>query len=326
MLSTSARLLRLLALLQVPGAHTGPDLASRLGISARTLRSDVAALRDLGYSVHAVPGVAGGYRLGSGSRLPPLVLDDDEAVALAMGMSLSASHGVTDIADASARALNKVLTLLPARLRPRLASLARATSSAPYGIAAVDTDTLWSIAAAIHTQERLRFAYKDAAGNESHREVEAYRLVLRAGRWYLLAWDAFRDDWRTFRVDRLRVKTPNGRRFTPRPEPNGGLEDRLVRSLQTAPWQTRYRVRLKAPAADIRARAPLAVDVEPDGDDACIVTVGSETAASVARYLSWWETDFEVLDSPELLAQVRLLAERYRAASENLTGHRSSPW
>jgi len=314
-LSTSARLLRLLSHLQLPGTHAGSVLAARLGISPRTLRTDIAALRELGYPVHAVPGVAGGYRLGRGNRLPPLLLDDDEALAVAMGLSLSAAHGLADTADASVRALTKVLAMLPARLRPRLSSLARVTSSAPTGRAAVATDTLQSIAGAIHAQEQLRFAYRDASGIESHREVEAYRLILRAGRWYLVAWDAARADWRTFRVDRMRVKTPNGKRFTARSEPDAGFEHLLVRSLETAPWNTRYRVRLYAPAAAIRARAPIAVDVEPDGTNACIVTVGSESARSVARYLSWWETDFEILDSPELLAEVRLLADRYRAAS-----------
>lgn len=315
MLSTSARLLRLLSQLQVPGPHTGGALATRLGVSARTVRTDVATLRELGYPIEAVPGVAGGYRLGSGNRLPPLLLDDDEAVAVALGLTLSPEHALADTGEASVRALSKILAMLPNRLRPRLASLAGTTSSAPVRRVAVATDTLRSIAAAIQVREHLRFAYLDAAGEESHREVEAYRLILRAGRWYLVAWDGSRDDWRTFRIDRMRVKTPNGRRFTARPEPPEGFEQLLTRSVETAPWRTRYRVRLKASATEIRARAPISVDVEPDGAGACIVTVGSESAASVARYLSWWETDFEILDSPELLAEVRLLAERYGTAS-----------
>lgn len=323
MLSASARLLRLLALLQLPGAHTGSELAARLGVSSRTLRNDIAALRELGYTVHAAPGVAGGYRLGlSGNHLPPLLLDDEEAVAVAIGLSLSTGHGLADLGDPSARALNKLLAMLPSRLRLRMGAIADATSSPPVREATLAADALWPIAAAIHDRERLRFAYRDASGSASHREVEAYRLVQRAGRWYLLAWDIARDDWRIFRVDRMKVKTPNGRRFPPRPEPEGGLEDLLVRSLQTAPWRKRFRVRLNAPAAQIRERAPMAVDVEADGENACIVTVGSETAASVARYLSWWEADFEILDSPELLAEVRLLAERYRKATAEGTPDR----
>lgn len=315
MLTTSARLLRLLGRLQVPGDHTGPSLAADLGVSARTVRNDVATLRELGYPVSATPGVAGGYRLGSGSRLPPLLLDDDEAMAVALGLVLAASHGLSDTADSSMRAFGKVVAQLPSRLRPRLESLAAAMVDAPLGSPAVATDALPPIAAAIHAREQLRFGYRDAAGSETHREVEPYRLVLRGARWYLLGWDLGREDWRTFRVDRLRVRVPNGRRFRPRPEPEGGFEDHLVRSLQTATWQQRYRVRLLAPAEVVRTRAPSAVEVEPDGADACVVTVGSDDVAMVARYLAWWDAPFEVLDSPELLAEVGLLAERYADAA-----------
>ena len=224
MLTTSARLLRLLAQLQVPGDHTGPSLAAELGVSVRTLRNDVATLRELGYPVAASPGVAGGYRLGSGSRLPPLLLDDEEAMAVTLGLILAASHGLSDTADSSMRAFSKIVALLPSRLRPRLESLAGATLNAPLGSPSVATDSLPPIAAAIHAREQLRFSYHDASGNETHREVEPYRLVLRGARWYLLGWDLRRDDWRTFRVDRLRVKVPNGRRFRPRPDPEGGFE------------------------------------------------------------------------------------------------------
>ena len=246
-LTTSARLLRLLAELQVPGDHTGPALAAELGVSARTLRNDVATLRELGYPVGASPGVAGGYRLGSGNRLPPLLLDDEEAMAVTLGLILAASHGLSDTADSSMRAFSKVVALLPSRLRPRLEALASATVNAPLGRPSVATHSLPPIAAAIHAREQLRFTYQDASGTETHREVEPYRLVLRGARWYLLGWDLGRDDWRTFRVDRLRVKVPNGRRFRPRPDPDGGFEAFIVRALETASWQERYRVRLLAP-------------------------------------------------------------------------------
>jgi predicted DNA-binding transcriptional regulator YafY len=314
-LTSSARLLRLLAQLQVPGDHTGPSLAAELGVSVRTLRNDVATLRELGYPVAASPGVAGGYRLGSGSRLPPLLLDDEEAMAVALGLVLAASHGLSDTETSSMRAFSKVVALLPARLRPRLESLAGATLNAPLGSATVATDSLPPIAAAIHAREQLRFSYHDASGNETHREAEPYRLVLRGARWYLLGWDLGRDDWRTFRVDRLRVKVPNGRRFRPRPDPEGGFEDFVVRALETASWQARYRVRLLAPADVIRERAPASVEIEPEDEHSCVVTVGSDDAAMVAKYLAWWDAPFEVLDSPELLAEVGLLAERYADAS-----------
>jgi predicted DNA-binding transcriptional regulator YafY len=314
-LTSSARLLRLLALLQVPGDHAGPSLAAELGVSVRTLRNDVATLRELGYPVGASPGVAGGYRLGSGSRLPPLLLDDEEAMAVTLGLVLAASHGLSDTETASMRAFSKVVALLPARLRPRLESLAGATVNAPLGSPSVATTALPPIAAAIHAREQLRFSYHDASGNETHREAEPYRLVLRGARWYLLGWDLGREDWRTFRVSRLRVKVPNGRRFRPRPDPEGGFEAFIVRALETASWQVRYRVRLLAPAEVIRRRAPASVEIEPEGEHACVVTVGSDSAAMVAKYLAWWDAPFEVLDSPELLAEVRALAQRYADAS-----------
>jgi predicted DNA-binding transcriptional regulator YafY len=314
-LTTSARLLRLLARLQVPGDHTGPSLAAELGVSVRTLRNDVATLRELGYPVGASPGVAGGYRLGSGNRLPPLLLDDEEATAVALGLILGASHGLADTADSSMRAFSKIVALLPSRLRPRLEALAGATLNAPVASPSASTASLAPIAAAIHAREQLRFTYRDASGSGTHREVEPYRLVLRGARWYLLGWDPPRADWRTFRVDRMQVKMPNGRRFRPRPDPEGGFEDFVVRALETATWQRRYRVRLLASADVIRERAPASVKVEPDGEAACVATVGSDNAAMLAKYLAWWDAPFEVLDSPELLAEVRLLAQRYADAS-----------
>lgn len=315
MLTTSARLLRLLSQLQVPGVHSGSALARQFGVSSRTVRADIATLRDLGYPIAAVPGAAGGYRLGSGSRLPPLLLDDDEAVAVVVGLTVSATHALTDTVDASMRALSKIIVMLPPRLRPRLAALSAVASSAPTGATTVGSDTLQGIAAATQAREHLRFAYTNATGAETHREVEPHRIVLRAGRWYFVGWDPAKAGWRTFRVDRMRVKTPNGRRFAERAAPEAGFEEYLDRSIRTAPWHQRYRVRLHAPAEAIRRRAPLTVEVEPDGEEACIVTVGSETAASVARYLSWWEVPFEVLDSPELLSEVALLAKRYASAA-----------
>ena len=284
-------------------------------MSVRTLRNDVATLRELGYPVGASPGVAGGYRLGSGSRLPPLLLDDDEAMAVTLGLILAASHGLSDTATSSMRAFSKVVALLPCTPASaagvaggRHGERAAPESLGRHGHAAPDRGR-------DPRREQLRFSYHDAAGNETHREVEPYRLVLRGARWYLLGWDLGRDDWRTFRVDRLRVKVPNGRRFRPRPDPEGGFEDFVVRALETASWQTRYRVRLLAPAEVIRERAPASVEIEPEGQDACVVTVGSDDAAMVAKYLAWWDAPFEVLDSPELLAEVRLLAERYADAS-----------
>ena len=315
MLTSSARLLRLLSELQVPGGHTGDTLAGKLGVSARTVRNDVATLRELGYPVHAVSGVAGGYRLGAGTRLPPLLLDDDEAIAIALGLTLAAGTAVADTRHASVRALGKLIAMLPSKVRARLETLTRATSSVPGRVVPVESEVLYEIATAIQARVCVRFAYRDAQNVETDREAEPYRVTLLSGRWYMLGWDPARDDWRSFRVDRMRLKVPHGRRYTPRPEPEGGFDAHIERAIESARWANRYRVRLSAPADQIRTRAPIAVEVEPDGPDACVVTVGSSSAATVARYLSWWEAPFEILDSPELIAEVRLLAERYTAAA-----------
>jgi predicted DNA-binding transcriptional regulator YafY len=316
-LTTSARLLRLLSQLQVPGVHSGEALARELGVSTRTVRYDIAALRELGYRIDAAPGVAGGYQLGSGQRLPPLLLDDDEVVSIALGLTSSAALGGSDIAAAATRALSKIIAMLPSRLRPRLATLAHTAVAVPVRSAPVASETLQAIATAIQRREQLRFTYSASSGSETEREVEPYRLALLTGRWYLLAWDPRRGDWRTFRVDRVRARRPNGRRFVGRAEPAEGLDAHLIKHIESATWQHRYRVRLAAPATVIRERAPMSVEVTADGADACIVTVGSDNAAAVARYLSWWEVPFTVLDSAELKTEVRLLAERYARAAED---------
>lgn len=318
MLTTSARLLRLLSLLQAPGEHTGPALSAELDVSARTLRGDIATLRELGYPVDAAPGVGGGYRLGTGGRMPPMLLDDEEAVAIALALTVSVTS-VAGASESAVRALGTILQALPSHLRLKLEALTRAVSpAAGYSTVdrstPIDADLLQDLSRAIRDRVRVRFEYQ-AGDDIGHREAEPYRVVLRQDRWYLVAWDVDRDDWRTFRVDRMRLKTPNGRRFTPRPAPDGGFEGHLERVIQTRSWAARYRVRLMAPADQIRRRAPMSVEIEEDGPDACIVTVGSSSPADVARYLAWWEAPFEVLDSPELLEEVRLLAERYAAAA-----------
>src|SRR6266545_2546717 len=215
MLETSARLLRLLSLLQARRDWSGPDLADRLGVSARTVRRDVERLRSLGYPVHATSGTAGGYRLGAGAALPPLLLDDDEAVAVAVGLRTAAGGSVAGIEETSVRALVKLEQVLPSRLRHRVNALW--TSTVPVPVpgdgATVDAEVLTAIAGACRDHQRLRFDYRDHGGSASVRTVEPHRLVCWGRRWYLLAWDTDRNDWRTFRVDRLQPRTPTGYRL-----------------------------------------------------------------------------------------------------------------
>ena len=219
MLETSARLLRLLGLLQTRRDWTSAELATRLNVTTRTIRNDMARLRALGYPVEARPGVAGGYRLGTGGSLPPLLLDDEEAVAIAIGLRTAANGSVAGIEEASVRALAKLQRMLPSRLRHRVSAIASSALPVPSRGPKVDPDVLTVIASACRDHERLRFDYRTHSGTVSRRSVEPYRLVNDRRRWYLVAWDADRDDWRTFRVDRIEPRPPTGPRFTPRALP-----------------------------------------------------------------------------------------------------------
>jgi predicted DNA-binding transcriptional regulator YafY len=219
MLETSARLLRLLSLLQARRDWTSTQLAARLGVTTRTIRNDIDRLRGLGYPVDARPGVAGGYRLGTGGALPPLLLDDEEAVAIAIGLRTAASGSVAGMEESSVRALAKLQQVLPSRLRHRVSAFQASAMPMPSRGPRVDPDVLTVIAAACRDHERLRFDYRAHCGAASRRSVEPYRLVNDRRRWYLVAWDTDRGAWRTFRADRIEPRTPAGPRFTPRALP-----------------------------------------------------------------------------------------------------------
>jgi predicted DNA-binding transcriptional regulator YafY len=314
-LETSTRLLRLLALLQTRADWTGPQLAERLEVSTRTIRNDVDRLRRLGYPIQAEPGVAGGYRLGAGSSLPPLLLDDDEAVAVAVGLRMAASGGVAGTEEASLAALGKLEQVLPSRLRRRVGALHEATLSLPGAGPAVDSGVLSTIAATIRARERLRFDHASEDGT-ALRTVEPHRLVHTRGRWYLVAWDPSRDDWHTFRVDRMRPRSHHGPRFRRREDPGGDLAGYVERTLGQATWDYRARVKVHAPAEKVAARVPPAVVVEAIDARSCFASVGSDTPRMLAFWLAMVDEEFEAADHPELAEELRALAERYlRAAS-----------
>ncbi|TYR53667.1 helix-turn-helix transcriptional regulator, partial [Streptomyces parvus] len=211
MLETSARLLRLLSLLQTHRDWSGADLADRLGVTPRTVRRDVDKLRELGYPVNAARGTGGGYQLGAGAELPPLLLDDEEAVAVAVGLRTAAGHGIEGIGESSVRALAKLEQVLPNRLRRRVGALGAFTVPMLHGqdASVVDPGLLTELAAACRDAERLRFAYRTHGGDSSRRTVEPHRLVCTERRWYLVAWDLEREDWRTFRADRITPTPPH---------------------------------------------------------------------------------------------------------------------
>jgi predicted DNA-binding transcriptional regulator YafY len=315
MLQTSARLLRLLALLQSAHEWTGPELARRLEVSPRTVRADIERLRELGYPVDGIRGRTGGYRLGSGSALPPLLLEDDEAVAVAIGLRTASSGGIEGIEESSLRALVKLEQVLPSRLRHRVSSMHGATLAIPSSGPSVSSDTLTAIARAIRQREQLRFDYNGFDGSRSRRSVEPHRLVHARGRWYLVAWDPARDDWRTFRADRLSVKIPNGPRFRPRDEPPGGLVQHVERGLGAAAWQYRASPIVHAPAATIAARVPPAVVVEPVDDTSCVAHVGADNPYVLALWLGMLGADFEVEGAPELQDALQTLAGRFARAA-----------
>jgi predicted DNA-binding transcriptional regulator YafY len=312
---TSARLLRLLSLLQARRDWTGTELAARLGVTTRTVRHDVDRLRGLGYPVDARPGVAGGYRLGTGGALPPLLLDDEEAVAVAVGLRTAASGSVAGIEETSVRALAKLQQILPARLRHRVSAFQAYALPAPSRGPRVDPDVLTMIAGACRDHERLRFDYQAHSGTASRRDVEPYRLVNDRQRWYLVAWDTGREAWRTFRVDRIEPRPPPGPRFTPRAlPPDDQIAAQVARGAGEATWRYRARVIVHAPAAHVRDRLPIPVPVESLGEDRCVFEPGSDHPEMLALYLGLLGADFTITDAPDLVAALRELAARYQRA------------
>lgn len=316
---SSARLLRLLSLLQGRRHWSGAELAERLGVTPRTVRQDVERLRGLGYPVDSQPGVGGGYRLGVGKALPPLLLDDDEAVAVAVGLRTAASGSIAGIEEISVRALVKLQQLLPSRLRRRVEAVQAFTVPLPaIGGPQVDPDALFLIASACRDREQLRFDYRTHSRAVGRRSVEPYRLVSDRRRWYLLAWDLDRDGWRTFRVDRMELRTPSGPRFTPRAlPPDPEIAERVARGIGEATWRYRARVIVHAPADYVRGRLPISVDVEPLAEDRCAFEPGSDHPGTLALWLGFLEADFTVVDAPELVAALRAVAARYQRAIDN---------
>ncbi|WP_068155725.1 helix-turn-helix transcriptional regulator [Rhodococcus phenolicus] len=312
MRETSARLLRLLSLLQTRRDWSGTELAERLAITTRTVRRDVDKLRDLGYPVDATVGVGGGYRLGAGAEMPPLLLDDEEVVAVAFALQAGANDSVTGIGEAASRALSKLRQVMPSRLRHRLEALEVEVVDRTPVASAVDAALLSTIASVCHNHERLRFDYRAHDGEATRREVEPYRLVRSRLRWYLMAWDIERRDWRTFRVDRMEPKIPTGPRFTPRELPPGGAAEFVARGIRRGAAQVRVRVLLHAPFEEI---APKVYDdwgsVELVDDDSCAVVLDGRSLDAVAKWLYAFDVDFTVLDPPDLRDACRALAERH---------------
>ncbi|NUW39389.1 helix-turn-helix transcriptional regulator [Nonomuraea rhodomycinica] len=325
MLETSARLLRLLSLLQTHRQWSGAELAERLGVTTRTVRRDVGRLRELGYPVHATAG-APGYRLGAGTDLPPLLLDDDEAVAVAVGLRTAAGGSVTGIEETSVRALAKLERVLPSRLRRRVHALRSMTVPMGGAGSAVDPACLTAIASACRDHETLRFDYRTHEGREGPRAAEPYRLVHSGRHWYLLGWDTGRAGWRTYRVDRLSLRTPNGPRFVPRDPPDPDVAAYLSRSISSAPYRYRGRFTMHAPAEVVARRMPATVAaIEPIDARSCTLTSGANDLDELAVWVALMDVDFDVHEPPELAGRLLVLSARLAAAARSLGGPDGPP-
>ena len=310
--STSSRLLALLALLQTRRDWAGADLASRLEVSARTVRRDVDRLRELGYPVMSLTGPSGGYRLRAGTAMPPLVLDDEEAVAIAVGLRTAARSGVTGIDETAIRAMVKLEQVLPPHLRARVQALGAATTTqAPAG-PTVDPEVLTVIAGACRDLERLRFSYRGANGVDGRREVEPHALVHLSDRWYLVAWDVHRGDWRTFRLDRLDRPWPAAVRFAPRTVPGGDPAAYVAQNRATAAFRHVAHLTLHVPADVMAARRHLWGTVTPIDATTCAYRTGDNNLDWLAMRIGMLGVEFDLHGPPELIARMAELSDRFR--------------
>lgn len=323
MSETSGRLLQLLSLLQGRRDWPGNELAERLEVSARTIRRDVERLRSLGYPVESLTGPAGGYKLRAGTAMPPLLLDDEEAVAIAVGLRSAAGSSVSGIEETAVRALVKLEQVLPGHLRRRVSALTHATFTLPVAGPRVEPGHLSVIAAACRDRERIRFAYRSRDGAESRREVEPHALVNHGRRWYLVAWDRAREDWRSFRIDRVGGPQSTGVRFAPGELPAKNAAAYVSRSISTMPSRFEALVTLHASAEEMGRRAPWhAGTIEPIDGRTCRLRTGDDDLSWLALRLAMLDVDFEVHEPPELLEHLTALARRLRSATGRWTNRR----
>lgn len=343
MLETSARLLKLLSLLQSRPAWPGSELAQRLEVSPRTIRNDIDRLRTLGYPVNAERGSRGHYALGAGATLPPLLLDDEEAVAVAIG--LRAGAGVSGIRESSARALTKLEQVLPHRLRRQVTAIHDAMSTAPENLGSnvedpeTDAATLTQIAAAIRDHEWFRFDYQAADGAPGPWDsvpvaddllegrqhlVEPYRLVSWLRRWYLVGRDVSAGAWRIFRVDWTTPSAPTHRRFTPVPLPGGDYTSFVLQTVASTGWKVHARITVMAPAEEVLRRINATVGVVESVDkNTCVLVTGADSFEIIAVYIGMLGLDFHVTEPPALVQHLDELGDRYTRAIRGARGSRS---
>jgi len=309
MLSTSARLLRLLSLLQTRRHWPARELSDRLDIDERTVRRDIGRLRDLGYPVHASSGLGGGYSMRPGASMPPVLLEDDEAVAVALALR-AAAGSVGQMDEAALGVLAKIDQVMPARLRKRASGLHSITVSMPTKRDLPKANVLMQIAGACRDQEKLRLQYRDRADKPSTRHIEPLRLAHTGSVWYLVAWDLDRDDWRTFRVDRISSATATGAQFVPRKLPQDVVTF-VSQAISYSPFQYRVRLKIKGSAEELAKRIPSWTGVleQLDGTSA-VLSIGAPTVEALTSLMLFTGSEFEVLEPLDLLPELRKVAER----------------
>jgi len=320
MADTAARMLALLGLLQARSDWSGAELAHRLQVTDRTVRNDIERLRGLGYPVDAVRGPGGRYRLGVGTKLPPLLLEEDEAVAVAVG--LRAGTGITGIEETSASALAKLEHVLPHRLKRRVNALKDAVTAGPENTGSnvddpvVDAELITEVAAAVRDHVELRFDYRGPEG-ERRLQLEPYRLVSWQRRWFVVARDPQSDTWAPYRLDWMELRTPGGRRFTPKPLDGEDYTSFVLREVAFSGWSVHARIAVDAPAEDVLARINPTVGVVESVDaDHCVLVTGGDSVEIIAVYIGMLGLDFHVTGPAELVEAVARLGERYARAIE----------
>lgn len=308
MSSPTARVLRLLSLLQSRSVRSGADLAAQLGVTERTVRRDVDRLRELGYPVLTSAGHGGGYRLGSGRSLPPLLLDADAATAVAVGLRLAVTSGVAGLEEHALRALSILDPVMPPGVRAQVSALSESASVLGGEGPSADPQAVLTIARAVRDRVQLRMEYTRADGERSQRRLEPYRLVAVIDRWYLYAFDLDREDWRTFRVDRITSVRASTFTFTPRE--TGDVEQAVHESIAAGGYDTAVRVRLGRPASEVSTLMPVgAAVVEPDGPDRCLLTTGARELSDIAWHLLRLKAHIEVIEPPQLVDELQRLGQ-----------------
>lgn len=323
MADTLQRILSLLNLLQSRPVWTGTELSRELGVTTRSIRRDVERLRELGYPIRAAQGVGGGYQLGAGRVLPPLLLDDGEAIAVAVSLRLAAGGSVAGISETALRALAKLDQVLPAKLRGAVEAVSSSTVSLDQAHStdtdAVSPELLLDLARAIRTPERITFGYRNGGRapqqDLTERRVEPYRLVSAGRRWYLMAWDLDRDDWRSFRLDRIERLRPTQWRFSLRDAPDP--VEFIQASISRNPYAHVARIRIHAAADVVRARVPATVArVDAEGADSCILVAGANALEAIGFHVVSLGFEAEVLEPSELRSVLREMAARMQRMAQ----------